>query len=198
MKARLVLLFTFAVLGLAASLSGARAEGLSDALNPFSNYYNNVARAAEKNDVAQVRSLLASGNNPNQAEGDSLQTGLMWAAINGNIQITAILLKANARPNDRDKLGNTALHYAAIHNQLEILKLLVQVGAGIDEQNHDGMTPLMLAAQKGEVEIVRTLLADGANPNKSDFTGRDALGWAQDSHRPALVELLKDAALRKR
>lgn len=175
---------------------GARAD-VSDALNPFGNYYNNVARAAETNNAAQVRSLLSSGNNANQVEADSQQSGLQWAAINGNIQIAAILIKAGARLNDQDKLGNAALHYAAEHNQLEILKLLLDVGAGIDEQNHDGMTPLMLAARGGYAEIVRTLLAHGADPNKSDYTGRDAAGWAADSHRPAVIALLKDASARK-
>jgi len=197
MTARGGLWFAAVLLALAGLAPNVRAEGLSDALNPFGAYYNNVARAAEKNDVGQVRSLLSSGNNPNQAEGDTQQTGLQWAAINGNIQITAILIKAGARLNDRDKLGNTALHYAAIHDQVEIAKLLLDVGASIDEQNHDGVTPLMFAAQKGEVEMVRTLLARGANSNKSDFTGRDAMSWAIDSHRTALIELLKQAALKK-
>ena len=178
-------------------VSAARAEGLSDALNPFGNYYNNVARAAENNDVARVRSLLASGNNANQQEGDSQQTGLQWAAINGNIQITAILIKAGARLNDADKLGNTAMHYAAEHNQVEILKLLLDVGAAVDPQNHDGMTPLMTAARAGNVEIVRTLLSRGANPNKADYTGRDALGWAADSHRQALIAMLQDATKKR-
>jgi ankyrin repeat protein len=195
MKARGAALVGAVLAALAVSSAGVRAD-LSDALNPFGAYYNNIARAAEKNDVAQVRRLLSSGNNPNQAEGDSLQTGLQWAAINGNIQIAAILIKAGARLNDRDKLGNTALHYAAVHDQVEIAKLLLDVGAGIDEQNHDGVTPLMLAAQKGEVEMARTLLARGANANKSDFTGRDAMSWAMDSHRAALIELLKQAALK--
>ena len=29
--------------------------------------------------------------------------------------------------------------------------------------------------------------------NVSDFTGRDAIGWAQDSRRPLVVEMLKKA-----
>jgi ankyrin repeat protein len=184
------------LLTLAAAAPGSRAD-LSNALNPFSNYYNNVARAAERNDVAAVRSLLSSGNNPNQAEEDSQRTGLQWAAINGNLQIVAILIKAGARIGDRDKLGNTALHYTAEHNQLEALKLLLDVGAVIDDQNHDGMTPLMIAAKNGEVEIVRTLLARGANPSKSDYTGRDPAGWAAESHRPAVVEAIRAALAQK-
>jgi ankyrin repeat protein len=181
---------------LTAAAPAARAD-LSNALNPFSNYYNNVARAAERNDAGAVRSLLSSGNNPNQVEEDSQRTGLQWSAINGNLQIMAILIKAGARIGDRDKLGNTALHYATEHDQLEALKLLLDVGAVIDDQNHDGMTPLMIAAKNGEVEIVRTLLTKGANPNKSDYTGRDAAGWAADSHRPAVVEAIRAAAARK-
>jgi uncharacterized protein len=193
MMLRGVVVAGIALSALVGSLPAVRAEGLSDALNPFGNYYNNVARAAETNDVARVRSLLASGNSVNQVEADSQQSGLQWAAINGNIQITAILIKAGARLNDADKLGNTALHYAAQHNQVEILKLLLDVGAAIDPQNHDGLTPLMTGARAGNVEVVRTLLARGANANKSDYTGRDALGWAADSHRQALIAMLQDA-----
>jgi ankyrin repeat protein len=185
-----------AVLALAVLGTGARAD-LRDALNPFGNYYNNVARAAEHDDVAQVRTLLSSGNNVNQVEEDSQQTGLQWAAINGNLQIAAILIKASARLEDRDKLGNTALIYAADHDRLEVVKLLLDCGAQIDAQNKDGMTALMIGAKNGEVEIVRTLLARGANPNKSDYTGRDAEGWALDSHRPMVISMIKDAEAKK-
>jgi len=42
------------------------------------------------------------------------------------------------------------------------------------------------------------LLAKGANPSKTDFTGRDAVGWAGDSHRPVVVQALQRAAAGKR
>jgi len=174
----------------------ARAD-ISSALNPFSNYTNNIARAAEANDVGKVRALLSSGNNVNEVEEAGQRTGLHTASINGNIQIVAILLKAGARVDARDSLGNTPLIYAADHDRLEVAKLLLDVGAQIDAENKNGMTSLMIAAKDGEVEMVRTLLARGANPNKSDYTGRDALGWAADSHRQAIIVLLKDAQAHK-
>jgi hypothetical protein len=40
---------------------------------------------------------------------------------------------------------------------------------------------------------VRALLAKGANPAKTDYTGRDALGWAEDGHRPAVVQAIARA-----
>jgi ankyrin repeat protein len=163
----------------------------------FGGYYNNIARAAADNDIPKVRSLLSAGNNANQVD-ENNRTGLHAAAINGNLTIAAILIKAGAKLDIPDNLGNFPAHYAAERNQIETLKLLLDAGAAVDPQNKNGMTPLMLGASKGEMEIVRLLLARGANPNKSDFTGRDAIGWANEGHRPAVVQALKEAASKKR
>ena len=46
--------------------------------------------------------------------------------------------------------------------------------------------------------MIRVLLEKGASPTKTDFTGRDAIGWAADSHRPAVIQALKRAANNKR
>ena len=170
----------------------ARAE-----ISPFGAYYENVARAAAAGDAAQVQQLLTSGKSPNETD-EQERTGLHIAAINGNIQIAAILIRAKARLDPKDKLGNTPLHYAADRGHREIVKLLLDVGAPVDAENRSGMTPLMIAARHGDLEIVRLLLAKGANPAKTDFTGRDAIGWAADGHRPAVVQALKRAAAGKR
>ena len=181
-----------AVLGLAmisfiADGSASRAD-----FNPFSDYYSNVARAAAQNDAETVRRLVGGDGNPNQTDERS-RTGMHYAAINGNLEIIAILIKANAKLNVQDSLGDTPLHLAADHGQTEAAKLLLDVGAQVDPQNKNGLTPLMIAANRGNLELVRALLAKGASPTKTDFTGRDALGWAQESHRPAVVEAISRA-----
>jgi ankyrin repeat protein len=154
---------------------------------------DNVADAAAHNDAFQVRELVASGTNPNGID-DSGRTGLQIASINGNLQIAAILLKAQAHLDLKDKLGNTALHYAADRGHVEMVQLLLDVGATLDPQNKNGMTPLMVAASRGNAAIVQALLAKGANVRKTDYTGRDAVGWAAESRRPAVVQLLQRAA----
>jgi len=164
--------------------------------SPFSSYHDNVARAAAQNDVFKVRQLVGSGTNPNQVD-DNGRTGLQIAAINGNLQIAAIIIKANAHLDLKDKLGNTALHYATDRNQVQMVQLLLDVGAAIDPENRNGMTPLMLAASRGNMDLVQALLAKGANVRKTDFTGRDALGWAAESHRPAVVQALQRAAAKR-
>jgi ankyrin repeat protein len=166
-------------------------------LNPFSSYYDNVARAAANNDAGAVQALVGGGSgNPNQVD-DQSRTAMHYAALSGNLQIMAILIKAGAKLDPTDPLGNTPLHLAAEQDQVEAAKLLLDVGAAVDPQNKDGMTPLMIAASRGELDIVRALLAKGANPSKTDYTGRDALSWAQDAHRPAVVEAITRAVAAK-
>jgi ankyrin repeat protein len=167
-------------------------------INLFGDYYSNVARAACANDAEQVRQLVdAHDHNPNQTD-DQSRTGLDCAAMTGNLQIIALLIKANAKLDQADPFGNTALHWAADRNQTEAAKLLVDAGAMVDAQNKNGMTALMIAASHGNLDLVRALLARGANPGKTDYTGRDALSWAAAGHRAAVVEALKRAETGKR
>jgi ankyrin repeat protein len=186
--------FLLGIAGLALLLSASRtcAE-----FNLFNSYYDNIARAAAENDTAKVRQLVTSGSNPNETNEES-RTGLHIAAINGNLSIAAILIKGRAKLDITDKLGNTPLHYAADRNQIEMATLLLDASAAADPTNRNGVTPLMIAAGRGDLEIVRALLAKGANPSRTDFTGRDAVGWASDSRRPLVIQALQRAAATKR
>jgi ankyrin repeat protein len=166
-------------------------------MNPFSSYYQSVARLAAKGDVAGVQSLITDGKSPNDTD-DSGHAGLHVAALNGNAQIVAILIKAGAQIDIKDPLGDTPLFYAADRNEPDICTMLLDAGASPEAQNRSGVTPLMTAARHGNTDVVRLLLAHGGNPNTSDFTGRDAVGWAEDSHKQALIQLLRQAAAQHR
>ena len=192
MKTRLSAILMAAALGTPVLGPAAHAD-----VNIFGGYWENVARAARQNDAAQVRSLLANDGNPNQTD-DQARAGLHYAAMNGNVTIIALLIKARAKLDAKDKLGNTPLHLAADGNQVEAAKLLLDVGAPVDAENKNGMTPLMMAANRGNIEVVMALIAKGASVTKTDFTGRDAAGWAVESHRPAVVQAIKRAQTAKR
>jgi ankyrin repeat protein len=166
-------------------------------VNPFSAYYQSVARLAAANDAPGVQSLISQGKSPNDTD-DAGHAGLHLAAINGNAQIVAILIRGGAQIDIKDPLGDTPLFYAADRDQAEICKLLLDAKAVPDVQNRSGVTPLMTAARRGNSDVVRLLLARGANPNTTDFTGRDAVGWAEDSHKQALVQVLRQAAAQHR
>ena len=182
------LLFTVLLTAVAALALPARAD-----FNPLATYFDNVARSAQQNDAAKVQSLLNDSDySPNQTDGDG-RTGLHYAAINGNIQIAAILIRAGAKLDIRDKLGDTPLHWAVERDHFDIVRLLLDAGAVVDSEDKDGLTPLMFAARGSRLDAVRLLLERGADPAKTDFTGRDALGWAEEGHSAAVVQALKRA-----
>jgi len=191
MTARSLRLLGGAALALLVSSAGGRAE-----LSLFGSYWDNVARAAAQNDALKVRQLVGDNHSPNETD-DSGRTGLQIAAVNGNMQIAAILIKVGANLEAKDKLGNTALHLAAERNQVEMAQLLLDVGAAVDAENRNGMTPLMVAASRGYTAIVQALLAKGANARKTDFTGRDAVSWASEGRRAVVVQMLQRAAAKR-
>src|SRR5271155_4014921 len=61
-----------------------------------------------------------------------------------------------------------------------------------------GVNASLLSGLNGNIDVVLALLAKGASVNKTDFTGRDAAGWAMESHRPAVVQAIKRAQTAKR
>jgi ankyrin repeat protein len=183
--------------GAAVALSALAASARADSWDQFSTYYNNVARAAAANDAGVVARLVAGGGYKADNVDDSGRTGLQIAAINGNLQIAAILIKAGANVNRKDGLGNTALHAAVERNQIETAELLIDIGADLNSENRNGMTPLMIAAREGNTVLVRKLIEKGADARKTDFTGRDAVSWAQESRRPAVVQLLQRAVAQR-
>ncbi|MGD9615642.1 MAG: ankyrin repeat domain-containing protein [Alphaproteobacteria bacterium] len=178
-----------AAIALLALGTSARAD-----LDLFGAYYNNVARAAAANDAATVARLVAGDSYKVNNLDDTGRTGLHIAATNGNLQIAAILIKAGANVNLKDRLGNTALHAAVDRNHIEMAELLIEVGTNLDSENRNGMTPLMIAARHGNAVLVKAMLAKGADARKTDFTGRDAVSWAQEGRRPAVVQMLQRSA----
>ena len=74
---------------------------------------------------------------------------------------------------------------------------MIDVGTDLNSENKNGMTPLMIAARQGNAVLVKALLAKGADVRKTDFTGRDAVSWAQESRRPAVVQALQRAVAQR-
>lgn len=174
-----------------AGVAAAPARALQ--VNPFANYWSSVVHAVEQNNAAAVQELLSSGSSPNSTN-DAGRSGLHVAAANGNAEITEMLIKAGAWIDVKDPLGNTPLFYAADRDHLDVVDVLLAAGASPNQQNRSGVTPLMAAAGRGNVEIARALLAKGGDPRKTDYTGRDAVSYAEDSHKEMLIRELRRAA----
>jgi uncharacterized protein len=155
----------------------------------FPDWYT-LASAAANNRADEVAFILRRGDNPNFLDGMG-RPPLSYGAANGNIEIVKLLLASGARADFRDAFGGTPLHWAAQAGRNEVVKLLLQAKAPVDAANKQGITPLMMAAEANKSDVVRALLEAGADPRKQDFTGRDAMGWAEG--RPGALRALQAA-----
>ena len=87
MKTRLTTIISLVAVAAVIGCPAPRAQ-----INLFGDYWENIARAAQQNDAATVRALIANNSNPNQTDEDS-RTALHYAAMNGNLSIIAIMVK---------------------------------------------------------------------------------------------------------
>jgi ankyrin repeat protein len=119
-------------------------------------------------------------------------TALHWAAMQGDVEMTTMLLAAGANVRATTRLGGyTALHLAAQAGQTGTLRALLAAGASVDLLTTTGATPLMLAARSGSAEVATTLLELGANANaKEPVNGQTALMIAAGLDRAGVVAAL--------
>jgi ankyrin repeat protein len=141
-----------------------------------------VLKAAIDGNADQIDWLMAAGGDCDEA--DALgRTALMHAAMANFSAVATALLAHDARLDLRDRVGNTALHWAAQTGSTAAMRVLLAAHATVDAIDSKGQTPLMLAAGNNRPEAVRLLLQYHADPHKTDYTGRDALGWGQSYPR---------------
>ena len=184
-----VFLFTATLLAAALPLNSAHAEG-----GLFDNPKNSLPGAVEANDPPRVKYFLGRGENPDGKNNNGVPA-LVLAAMGGNPLIVKMLLDAHARGNLADENRNTALHWAAKRGDADVLLLLLDAKVPTDMQNREGATPLMLAAGAGHTGTIRLLLQSHADGRVMDYSGHDALDWAEDNRRNAAAKLLREAGI---
>jgi ankyrin repeat protein len=150
-----------------------------------------IADAAARGDREAVKTLLKKAADVNAAQGDGM-TALHWAAMNGDAELTQMLIVAGANVRATTRLGAyTPLYLASQQGHAPVIQALVAAGADIQAGTPNGTTPLMVAAAAGEVDAVAVLIDNGA-----DVNGKDGVRWqtplmyAAASNRAAVIELL--------
>jgi ankyrin repeat protein/L-ascorbate metabolism protein UlaG (beta-lactamase superfamily) len=127
-----------------------------------------IHEAVVAGDVDRVRELLRTDPALAMApdENDRFNSlPLHLAAIQGNIGIATLLLKAGVPVDCGDSDESTPLHNAALHRHLEMMKFLIDSGADINRRDRNGAYSLSFAASGGDSACVRLLLDAGADLN---------------------------------
>jgi uncharacterized protein len=150
-----------------------------------------VADAAQSNDAAAVKKLIAQGADVNLPEGDGM-TALHWAAEHGDTAMTAMLLRAHANVKATTRIGAyTPLQLASRSGSAGVVKALLAAGAEPNRTDANGATALHLAAAAGNPDAVSALLEKGANPNARETEwGQTPLFFAAENNRAAAIKLL--------
>lgn len=107
-----------------------------------------LLKAVAWGDAGKVRSLLASGADPN-TRGKRGVTPLMQAAMKGHYCIVELLIEAGANPNDRDNKGESALMRAAGELHLPVVGALLEAGAAGERKGLASLDLNVLCALRG-------------------------------------------------
>ena len=141
---------------------------INDFIKKLEQEKNPLLGATEKNNIDEMKILLAEGANPNVPSVHS-DTPLIMAVEHQHEEIVELLLDNGANPNMANKLGYSPLLIAASKNSTNILNTLLNHGAEINQKaTHDlvqGATPLMVAVINNKIDIVKSLVASGADLN---------------------------------
>ncbi|XP_066468693.1 cyclin-dependent kinase 4 inhibitor B-like [Tiliqua scincoides] len=115
-----------------------------------------LANAAARGHLEEVRSLLESGADPNGVNFFG-RTPIQVMKM-GCPQVAELLLQSGANPNLPDpSTGTLPVHDAAQEGFLDTLKVLLQGGARLDLQDHWGRLPLDLAEERKQDHVLQYL-----------------------------------------
>jgi ankyrin repeat protein len=127
--------------------------------------YDLMMRAIERNDVVQVKALVAGKIDPNlRKDSRASPTFMTFAASHDRTEILQLLLGAGADVDSVDGDMQTPLMQASSRGHVRAVKLLLQSGARLNEVSRWGDTALTQAREAGHARVAKLLVKAGATP----------------------------------
>ena len=137
--------------------------------------------------VTWGRANLETTKNPEQ------WTALHYVAMEGNTELTTLLLNLGANINHPDNLGRTPLFWAASGNHPDTVQILANNKARLEQQSNNGRTPLHEASARGHKEATELLIKLKAKPEAREHTGATALHLAAANKQHATLRVLLES-----
>jgi len=145
----------------------------------------------ERGDVGKARTWLDAGLDP-EFQTETLGSGLMIAAWNGNIEMMALFVERGASPKRTNRHGEQPLQLAAWNGHLEAVKWLLEHGAELNRTGN-AWGALHYAVFNGHQELAKYLLARGAEVNAPSPNGATPLMLAAREGREELTRVLLES-----
>ena len=120
----------------------------------------------------------------------SVESPVADAAMRGDVDTVAGLLREGADVNAAQGDGMTALHWAAANGDAGLMEILLYAGANLDPTTRlGGYTPLHLAAKEAQAETVgmlpQTTVAQSPPLTHSDPLSKQLLSSTSSSQEPS-------------
>ncbi|XP_058455880.1 ankycorbin-like isoform X2 [Malaya genurostris] len=167
--------------------------------------------ASSSKDIAAAASVAMVAPELIESADEDGFTPLHLAVIQGNLQLTNLLLANEADVNALDNEGHSVVHWATVCGEVEALRAVLSAGSDVSVPDINGGSPLHYAAQmcganyegktarasaKLALDILNTLLV---HPDTSveveDKDGRQPLLWAASAgSAKAVLALIKAGA----
>lgn len=153
-----------------------------------------LADYAEKNNVDNIRKLLAEDTNINEYEYD--KTALHSACVSNAVSAASLLIEKGINVNLQDRITQAVpLHYCAVYNRYEIASLILSNGGKLNIVDKYGNEPLWTAVFNVRkdltgLSLVELFLKHGANKNHKNNAGRSPLDFANQVKFGPLLDIL--------
>jgi truncated hemoglobin YjbI/ankyrin repeat protein len=158
--------------------------GLSRMIGPDSPFYADLRAATRDRFISEVERDRSCVRLP----GSRGQTLLHDAALVGEAELAAVLIRLGAYPDAREAEGHTPLYRASTG---DVARVLLEAGATADVASGPTRgTPLHQAARRGYVSVAETLLNHGATIDARDAKGQTPLRRAVNCRQLQMVWLL--------
>ncbi|OGW35658.1 MAG: hypothetical protein A2X58_14065 [Nitrospirae bacterium GWC2_56_14] len=149
---------------------------------------SSLAAAVEQGDAEIISLILGAGADVKNKDGGQ---ALLWAAREGQQEITASLIQKRVSLNIKTTEGKTAIRVAFDHNHAEIMRMLLNTSMELGKDDAKEILPW--AAGHGEAESVRALVRRKVDLNAMNLRYHFALDEAVKAERTDIVRILLQA-----
>ena len=158
-----------------------------------------IVNAAMNRDPAWQRSariaeaIIQFGGRPSICDATG-RSAFHYAAKHSNLPLLGVLLRYDAKADEKDEQHFTPALLAAKFGHVEVFKELVSRGADVDATDKNGFNALMHAASNGRLHVVKEAIRIGIDVNLTPYRhGPTALAIAAREGHARVMEVLCDA-----
>ena len=151
--------------------------------------------AATNGQYDRLLKMLSENANINELNPETGDNALLAAIINGDEDISNLLLDKGINPKHKNNMGQSALHIASNFGLYDIASKLLKLGLPVNDKDNGGNTPLMYAAASPNTYLTDMLVENGAKIEDRNKDGETPLLIAARTGNTKTVEnLMKKGA----